>query len=116
MKKLFVLLALLALIAFPASAQAAHSVTLTWTASTDSGVAYNVYRGSGICPTSGTTGLTKLGSVAVGTLTYTDSTVTPGAYCYYVTATLAGAESKPSNLVGPSILPGTVTVTVTVAQ
>ena len=71
-------------------AQSGHTVTLTWTASTDNGVQYNVYRASGVC-TNPLPTMTKLGTVS--TLTYQDTGVAPGTYCYYVTATENGAES-----------------------
>lgn len=108
----------LALMFIPAQvkAQTGHSVVATWTASSDAGSAYNIYRASGACPASGTAGFSKVGSTAVGVLTFNDTTVTAGSFCYYVTATLAGAESKPSNLAPASVLPGSVVVTVTVAQ
>jgi hypothetical protein len=52
----------------------AHSVTLSWTASTTPGVSYNIYRGA-----------TKIGNVS--TLTYTDTTVAAGTtYSYSLTA------------------------------
>jgi fibronectin type 3 domain-containing protein len=71
-----------------------HSVTLTWTASTTSGVTgYNVYRSS-------TTGgpYTKLTATAVTGTTYTDSSVTAGTTYYYVATALVGSsESGYSN-------------------
>jgi hypothetical protein len=86
-----------------ASAQAAHSVNLTWADSTNpTGTTYNVYRATGLC--SGTPAFSKIAS-AVAAKTYQDSTVTPGNYCYAVTASLFGAESPQSNTVNPSIQP-----------
>jgi fibronectin type 3 domain-containing protein len=71
-----------------------HSVTLSWTASTTSGVTgYNVYRST-------TTGgpYTKLTATAVSGTTYTDSSVTAGATYYYVATALVGSsESGYSN-------------------
>jgi fibronectin type 3 domain-containing protein len=62
---------------------AQHSVTLSWKASTTSGVGYNVYRGtqhSGSYPL-------KLNSSPQSATTFTDSTVQSGAtYFYVVTA------------------------------
>jgi fibronectin type 3 domain-containing protein len=74
------------------SASPSHSVTLTWTASTTSGVTgYNVYR-------SATTGgpYTKLTSTALGatTTTYTDSSVIAGATYYYVATALVGSTES----------------------
>lgn len=92
----------------PARAQS-HSVSLEWTASTDSGVSYNVYRFSGACPASGTAGFSKITTATVIATAYTDTTVAPGSYCYYATAVLNGAESLPSNLVSAVILPAAPT-------
>ena len=87
------------------AAATVHSVVLTWLASADAGVAYNVYRLAGTCPSSGTAGFTLLAS-AVTALTYTDTTVTVGSsFCYYATATLNGLESVPSNLAPAVIIP-----------
>ena len=85
-----------------AGAASAHSVSLSWTASTDmptitSGNGYNVYRASGACPATGVpTTAAVVNSTVVAAVTYTDSTVTPGAYCYYVETSLNGAVSVPS--------------------
>src|ERR1700682_5201994 len=83
----------------------AHSVSLSWTASTDNVAGYNIYRLAGACPTSGSTGFTKITAAIVTGTTYTDSSITPGAYCYYATSTLNGAESAPSNFASAVILP-----------
>lgn len=130
MRKLFIALVLVASplyaapkahLGFSMAAQSGggHSVTLSWGASPDvtlnvAGQGYNVYEATA---TSGTcTGLTyglvntTLDSTA---LTYTVP-VTPGAYCFYVTAVVNGAQSVPSNTVNPVLLPsapGTLTYT-----
>jgi len=112
------ILAALLAIASPIVATA-HSVNLTWTASTDTGVAYNVYRATGTCPTGAPTGAILLNTspIGAGALTYTDATVTPGQWCYYATSTLNGMESIPSNLVTARVLPAPPTgVTVTSIQ
>jgi hypothetical protein len=89
-----------------AKAQAAHSVGLTWTASTDAAanpsLAYNVYRLNGACPAVAPTsvsgsGFTKINTASVTTTAYTDSTVAPGTYCYFATAFISATESVPSN-------------------
>jgi len=101
MKKL-ILAGLLVLIANVAQAQAApHSVTLNWTASTDGGLV-TVYRAAGACSTSSVFASITTG-VAVNT--YTDTTVTVGAFCYQVTTVVNGQESLPSNQVTARILP-----------
>jgi len=108
--KLFTLVFLMVLVPFCNVAHAqAHSASLTWTASTDSGVSYNVYRLSGACPSTATSGFAKINAALVTATTYADSTVAPGTYCYYATAVLNGAESIPSNLASAVILPAAPT-------
>lgn len=104
MKLLLVLVIILALFSIPSSAQAAnHSVTLTWVdASNPTGTTYSVYRATGLC--SGTPVFSKLAS-AITAKTYPDTTVTPGNYCYVVTANFQGAESAQSNTVSPAVQP-----------
>jgi hypothetical protein len=101
-------LAILVLFCTATHAQA-HSVSLSWTASTDSGVSYNVYRLSAACPATGTAGFTKITATTVIATTYTDGTVAPGTYCYYATSVLNGSESVPSNLASAVILPAAPT-------
>jgi hypothetical protein len=97
------LLAFLLLTVSALAAQTTHSVTLTWVdASNPTGTTYNVYRASGLC--SGTPVFSKIAS-AVAVKTFSDTTVTPGNYCYAVTASLSGAESAQSNTVNPAIQP-----------
>lgn len=115
MKKITGILGILALAlssATPVKAQ--HSASLTWGASSDAAanptLSYNVYRLSGACPASGTAGFTKLNTAPVTTLTFTDSTIALGNACYYVTATLNGAESVPSNTASAVVLPGAPTL------
>jgi|SRR5665213_942527 len=81
---------------------AQHSVTLTWTASTDmpsvipAGDGYNVFRG--VAPT--TPGATPINSAVVAANEYIDTNVTPGvSYDYYVTAVIGGNQSPDSQLV-----------------
>jgi hypothetical protein len=101
-----------AFLASPARAQ--HSASLSWTASSDAAanptLGYNVYRLAGACPASGTTGFTKLNTSPVTTTTFSDASVGLGSFCYYVTATLNGAESVPSNTASAVILPGAPTL------
>jgi hypothetical protein len=102
----------MALAAGPTLAQ--HSASLTWTASADAAanptLGYNVYRLAGACPASGTTGFTKLNASPITTTTYSDASVGLGTFCYYVTATLNGAESVPSNTASAVVLPGAPTL------
>lgn len=75
--------------------QTTHSVTLSWTDTLNpTGTTYNVYRATGLC--SGTPTFSKL-ATAISAKTYQDTTVTPGNYCYQVTATYNSVESAPSN-------------------
>lgn len=90
------LLALVSLFASAAFAQAAtHSVTLNWTdPSNPAGTNYTVYRAQGLC--SGSPVFAKI-AAAVSTKTYVDTSISPGNWCYQVTATAPqGIESGPS--------------------
>lgn len=93
---------------------APHSAVLTWTASADAAsnptLTYNVYRVNGSCPAVAPTsvsgsGFAVLNTSPVTTTTFTDATIQPGVYCYFVTAALAGAESIPSNTTQALLLP-----------
>jgi hypothetical protein len=92
---------------------ASHSVTLTWTDTANpAGTTYSVYRAVGLC--SGSPTFAKLAS-AIAVKTYQDTSVTPGNYCYAVTATASGMESPQSNSAlapVPSFAPQALTVTV----
>ena len=87
----------------------AHSVSLTWTASTDSVAGYYIYRAAGPCPTTGTSGFTRITATIITATTYTDAAVAPGSYCYYATSVLNSVESVPSNLASAVILPAAPT-------
>lgn len=107
------LLTLLLFAAFPIFSQTTHSVTLNWTDTLNpAGTTYSVYRAVGLC--SGTPTFAKL-ALAVTVKTYQDTTVTPGNYCYAVTATANGMESAQSNTAlapVPSFPPAGLTVVV----
>lgn len=76
-------------------AQAPHSVTPTWSdISNPAGTTYSIYRATGLC--SGTPTFAKI-ATAVAAKTYQDTTVSPGPYCFSVTATFQGVESAQSN-------------------
>lgn len=101
MKKL---ISSLVLLLSPLASFATHQAQLTWTVSADSTVAnpgtVNVYRVTGTCPAIGigTANYTALTTSAAPAGPYTDSTIAVGTvYCYYVTATIGGVESAPSN-------------------
>lgn len=73
---------------------ATHSATLTWVDSSNpAGTTYSVYRATGLC--SGSPTFSKL-ATALTAKTYLDTTVTPGNFCFQVTATFNGVESAPS--------------------
>jgi hypothetical protein len=85
---------------------ASHSVSLSWTPSTTSGVAsYSIYRITSSSTTAPATPYQSLASVLAttcsGTLcTYTDTSVTAGtSYWYYAAAVNGGNVSAPSNIV-----------------
>jgi Abnormal spindle-like microcephaly-assoc'd, ASPM-SPD-2-Hydin/Protein of unknown function (DUF1573) len=73
---------------------AAHSVSLTWVASTSTVSGYNVYRST----TSGSS-YAKINSSLVAALTYDDTTVQSGTTYYYVVTAVdsSGNESSDSN-------------------
>jgi hypothetical protein len=79
---------------FTGAAQTAHSVILSWTASTSAVVGYNVYRS-----TVGGSHYVRLNSSLVTTLTHSDTTVQNGTTYYYVTTAVdsSGDESTNSN-------------------
>lgn len=91
--------------------QSGHFVNLIWSASSDSTAAnpgtVTVYRASGACPATGIGSLsyTALTTTAPAGGPYSDTSVTVGTWCYYVTATIGGATSGPSNTVQAVILP-----------
>lgn len=101
MKNLFRLLALLLLSVSPAFAQ--HSAALTWTLSTDDTTAacsaagascsQNVYAAKGACTQTGGPIFSLLSSQSATATVYTDTTITPGTWCYAVTFVLNGSES-----------------------
>jgi hypothetical protein len=85
---------------FTATVQQAHSVALSWMASTSTVAGYNVYRST----VSGTQ-YAKVNSLLVGGLAYTDGTVLGGSLYYYVTTAVdaSGNESAHSNEVSANI-------------
>lgn len=100
MKKVILLLALIlfATAAWPAT----HTATLTWTLSTDdtttecvtgANCLQNVYRASGTCSASSSFTLLTTTALSPTATTFTDSTITPGTWCYGVTFSINGLES-----------------------
>lgn len=114
MKFAFVFAILLA----PLSAMASsYSTALAWVAGTNAS-GYNVYRATGKCPAvvnPTVAGFSKIGSST--TVSYMDSTVTAGTWCYFVTGTDSGTESAPSNAATSYVVPAAPTgLTVTVKE
>jgi len=85
---------------FTATVQQAHSVALSWIASTSTVAGYNVYRS-----TASGSQYAKVNSSLVGGLAYTDTTVLGGTLYYYVTTAVdaSGNESAQSNEVSANI-------------
>jgi endoglucanase len=81
----------------------AHSVTLTWIASTDTVSGYNVYRGTSGAGSEGASPIN--GTTLVTGLTYVDTNVADGtSYEYYVEAvSAAGLSSVPSVQVSATV-------------
>jgi fibronectin type 3 domain-containing protein len=80
-----------------ATAGNAHAVTLNWTASTTPNVSYNIYRSGTVNGT-----YTKIGSVGVGVLTYTDSAALAGETYFYV-ATALDSNNNESSFSAPPV-------------
>lgn len=75
-----------------ALAQSGRTVTLTWDDLLNpAGTTYTVYRAAGAC--SGTPAYVSI-ATAVAVKTYDDAGVSPGKYCYAVTANYNAEESE----------------------
>lgn len=89
-----------------------HKADLTWKDGLNpAGTTYTVLRSAGLC--SGTPTFSKI-ATGITLLTFSDLTVTPGNWCYVVTATSGGVESAPSNSAPaavPSFAPTNLTLT-----
>jgi fibronectin type 3 domain-containing protein len=100
------------LLAFAAAQAATHSATLTWSDTQNpSGTTYTIYRATGLC--SGTPTFAML-AAGVTAMTYVDTTVTTGNYCYGVEAVFSGVSSVMSPTVVaavPDFAPVGLTVT-----
>ena len=85
------------------SQAAVRSVVLNWVDTQNpTGTTYNVKRGNGPCASTPTMNNITTG---VTTLTYTDTPVPPGKYCYVVTANYNSMESDPSNTAEAQVKP-----------
>lgn len=94
-------------------AQSSHSVTVTWTASSDAAsnptLTYNIYRAPAACGSVPPLAFAKVGTVSAGVLTFTDSAAPLGSNCYVVTSLVNGLESVNSNTAPAVILPAAPT-------
>lgn len=105
---------MLSAFALPAVAKA-HTVTISFTKSTDDAGAvnsgYTTYRLTGSCPASvtSTTGAIQLNSTLFTGTSYVDNTPTVGTWCYFLTFTAAAASSNPSNTAGAVVIPASPT-------
>lgn len=116
MKTRITLVLLFGLVASAFAAAQSHSAVLNWQdpSNPTTGTSYNIKRAIGLC--SGTPTFSSLATAVTG-LTYTDNTVTPGNYCYEVSATFSGAEGPASSPAPASVLPfAPVNLSVTVQQ
>jgi hypothetical protein len=112
------IISLIALLLMSTYSLAQHSITLTWTASSDAAanpsMTYNVWRSSGVCGAA-----SPMVQVATGltALTYKDSAVAAAqTWCYGVTAQVGTAISPMSNEVAGTVPLAGATVLVVVAQ
>lgn len=113
MKRFIAFLILLVFVSNAHAQAATHSAVIKWTdPSNPPGTTYTVLRSTGLC--SGTPAFTSL-ATGITVMSYTDTTVTPGNYCYAVEATSNGVLSAPSNSAlapVPAFAPVNVTVVV----
>lgn len=92
----------------------AHQVVLSWTGSTDmpspipAGSGYNIFRGTA----TGKESTQPINAAPIAALTFTDTSITPGAYFYTVETLLNGASSVASNEVSAVVLPAPPTALV----
>lgn len=89
----------------------AHTVVLTWTASTDAVDGYNLYKGSAAGQET-----TKVNTAVVVGTTFTDEAATVGESFYVAKSVANGVESVASNEVSVSIRPSAPTNLVAVAD
>jgi hypothetical protein len=111
MKHAFRVTIVLAALLIGPAAFAQHQVVLSWTASTDAAanptLTYNVYRSNTTCALATT--FAKINASPITAVTYTDTSVGPGSFCYEATAVLNGVESTNSNTAQAVILPSSPT-------
>ncbi len=95
MKTFLILFAALTILVSVSVAEKTHTATVVWTdPDNPSGAAtYSVYRATGLC--SGSPTFSKV-ATALTALSYVDSSVTVGTYCFQITATQSNVESAAS--------------------
>ncbi len=80
-----------------------HVATLNWNDTINPpGTLYNAYRATGPC--SPASAFVKIGSM-IGSLSFQDTTITPGTFCYAVTAVSPIGESGQSNTAQATLAP-----------
>jgi hypothetical protein len=89
-----------------------HKAVLAWTAPPDatSSSTYAVYRAMGNCQGTGLGTLTWHQIATTSQLTYTDNSLPPGAWCYYVVQQRDGGQSGPSIVFGGIAKPAAITL------
>jgi hypothetical protein len=111
----FIFAAVLALFVVGVSQAQGHTVTLTWSPSSDAAanptLTYTVSRAAGVCSSSSvfTTIMAGIAVPSGATPGYVNTGVAPGTYCYQVSAQLNGASSgttaNPNPTVSAPVLP-----------
>lgn len=125
MKKILPLVLLT--VSIPLWAATNHTASVSFTASADSSTTVpgntQIYWAQGACPTNGgVTGITWTEATGVGLPSYTAANPfviglpSAGTYCVYVTATIGGAVSNPSNTAGGTAAPFPPTAVTVVVQ
>lgn len=88
----------------------AHSVSISWTASTDAVDGYNVYKGSAAGAET-----VKVNAALITTDSFVDANASLGTSFYAVKSSLGGVESLLSNSIEAVILPAAPTNVVLVS-
>lgn len=125
MKKNLVFLAL-AMWGATSFAQSAGTATLNWTYTSAQNIAdkasgaatsFNIYRANAACPADGSApaGMALITNVPITAVTYVDSGLGVGSFCYYIKTNGPNGESVATNTAGKSIFgapsaPGTLNV------
>jgi hypothetical protein len=105
---ILILAATATLFPWPVKAQAAHSTTFTWVASSSAGATYNAYKQAGCAGT-----FVKLNTAPIIAASFTDTGMADGEInCYLFTAVVGTSESAQSqSQVARVVTPITPTIT-----